>query len=118
MKVLKIILPLLAIGGLIILIPQFNKPKQPVIILMKKDSFEPTQIQVKKGTEVVFKNEDSTARWPASNLHPTHGIYPQFDPRVPIEQGGQWSFVFDQTGSWKFHDHLSPSLRGEITVIQ
>ena len=85
---------------------------------MKKDSFEPSQVQVKKGTRVIFENEDSQPRWPASNLHPTHGIYPEFDPRQPVEEGTQWSFVFDQVGSWKFHDHLFPSLRGTITVIQ
>ena len=118
MKVLKIFLVFFVIGVLIGLFYQLNQPKQPIVILMKKDTFEPVAIQIKKGTKVIFKNEDTESRWPASNLHPTHGIYPEFDPTQPVEQGGQWSFVFEKTGNWKYHDHLLPSLRGVITVIQ
>jgi len=117
-KVLKVFLGIFAIGGLIVLYTQLNQPKQPIFILMKKDQFEPATIQIKKGTKVIFKNEDSDPRWPASNLHPTHGIYPQFDPTLPIEPGKEWSFIFNQVGNWKYHDHLSPSLRGQVTVIQ
>lgn len=83
---------------------------------MKKDTFVPDKIEIKKGTKVIFKNEDQEARWPASNLHPTHGIYPEFDPRKPVETGEVWSFVFEKPGSFKFHDHLIPSIRGMVTV--
>lgn len=117
MKFLKFFLLTLIIGILIFLfVSQLNQKKEPVIIHMKKDTFEPNNIQIKKGTMVIFKNEDFQARWPASNLHPTHDIYPAFDPQQPIEAGEEWRFVFDKIGSWKFHDHLFPSIRGIITV--
>lgn len=85
-------------------------------VLMKKDSFEPETVTIKKGATLEFKNVDTTARWPASNIHPTHGIYPEFDPRQPIDPGQSWNFTFDKIGSWKYHDHLIPSIRGNIIV--
>lgn len=86
------------------------------IVIMKNAAFEPAELTIEKGTKVIFKNQDNSPRWPASNLHPTHGIYPEFDPREPVALGAEWSFVFDKAGSWKFHDHLLPGTRGSITV--
>lgn len=86
-------------------------------IIMKPDSFEPKNITIQKNTRIIFKNEDSQDRWPASALHPTHGVYPEFDPQEPVAAGSEWSFVFDKVGGWKYHDHLIPSLTGEITVV-
>ena len=100
---------------------QANEQKEKDVIatqtiIMKADNFEPLNITIKKNTKVIFKNEDNVARWPASNLHPTHGIYPEFDPQEPVIAGDEWSFVFDKVGNWKYHDHLIPSIRGEIKV--
>ena len=128
-----IVIAVVILGGLFFLFkpktesatPQLNqtvnsKEKQVVdtkTIVMKPDSFEPKNITVQKNTRVIFKNEDTQDRWPASALHPTHGVYPEFDPQENIKPGGEWSFVFDKVGSWKYHDHLMPSLTGEITVV-
>ena len=85
-------------------------------VVMKQDSFQPETLTIKKCTKVVFENQDNVPRWPASNLHPTHGIYPEFDPLQPIEVGLDWSFVFEKIGSWRYHDHLAPSMRGTVAV--
>lgn len=98
-----------------------NKPQTIVSIqtvAMKAGVFEPKTLTVQKGTNIVFKNEDTQDRWPASAIHPTHGIYPEFDPRQSIKPGGEWSFVFDKVGNWKYHDHLSPAIFGEIKVVE
>lgn len=89
-----------------------------VTVSMKSSKFDPETITVQKGTKVIFKNEDTQDRWPASNIHPTHTIYPEFDPKAPITAGQEWSFVFDKVGDWKYHDHLMPSTRGEILVVE
>lgn len=87
-------------------------------VKMTKDAFDPEKITIKKGDTVIWKNQDSDFRWPASNLHPTHGIYPEFDPRQPIAANEEWSFTFDKSGTWRYHDHLSPRLRGIIEVTE
>ena len=85
-------------------------------ILIKDTGFDPENIVIERGTKVIFKNIGEQLHWPASNLHPTHGIYPEFDPQQPIEPGGEWNFVFDKAGVWRYHDHLNPILRGTINV--
>ena len=89
-----------------------------VTVLMKKDSFDPETITIKKGTTVEFKNVDTLDKWPASNIHPTHTIYPEFDPLQPINPGSSWSFTFNKVGKWSDHDHLDPSIRGTIIVTE
>lgn len=97
---------------------QITNPATIETVIMKEDGFDPETITIKKGSTVIFKNEDQVARWPASNLHPTHGIYPEFDPQRPLESGQSWSFTFDKVGEWKYHDHLIPSIRGKILVTE
>lgn len=89
-----------------------------ILINMDGTAFSPNTITVKKNTKVVFKNISDEPRWPASNIHPTHGIYPEFDPERPIQPGELWSFVFAKIGIWRMHDHLAPRILGTITVTE
>ena len=86
------------------------------VIVMKDDGYISSRITIKKGTTVYFKNQGKDDRWPASNIHPTHEIYPEFDSQKPLVPGSEWSFAFDKTGTWYFHDHLSPEITGSIIV--
>lgn len=83
---------------------------------MTSNGFEPNISQVDLGDTVIFINQDNKDRWPASNIHPTHGIYPEFDPKKPIKPNETWQFKFEQAGTFKFHDHLKPNLGGTIEV--
>lgn len=90
--------------------------KSTLLIAMKDSEFQPETLTVERCTKVVFENKDTKSHWPASNLHPTHGIYPEFDPQQGVEPGKDWSFIFDKVGKWRYHDHLFPSVKGEIIV--
>lgn len=86
--------------------------------------FVPNVITVKAGTTVVFKNKSADSFWPASNPHPAHTTYPTmggckastFDACKQVSPGGEWSFKFDERGSWRYHDHLNPGESGTIVV--
>lgn len=95
--------------------PKTNKNS---IIKMTKNGFEPQKIQIKKGSKIVFVNETDDLRWPASNLHPTHLIFPEFDSRKPLEKNEKWEFTFEKVGIWQYHDHVLPHLTGTITVVE
>lgn len=82
--------------------------KGGAIVKMTKNGFEPEEIKIKKGQTVTWVNEDTDFHWPASNLHPTHQIYPEFDSRKPLAPGEHWSVTFEKTGEWRCHDHLNP----------
>lgn len=128
-----IILLVIALGGGFLLLnnntdtgegiasPPGNKNQAPVsgdfTIKITPEGFSPEEITIKKGQTITWVNETDEFRWPASNLHPTHGIYPEFDPQEPIAPGESWSFTFDKAGTWRFHDHLNPRMLGKIEVV-
>ncbi len=86
------------------------------IMHMTDSSYEPKDLTITVGDTVTFENAGLEDKWPASNIHPTHAIYPEFDPQRPIPPGESWSFTFSKVGVWKYHDHLTPTLVGTITV--
>ncbi|MBS3145474.1 hypothetical protein J4414_01595 [Candidatus Woesearchaeota archaeon] len=92
--------------------------------------FNPSTITVKKGDTVTWTIKGTGSHWPASAVHPTHTAYPGsgrtkcgtdeesniFDACHALTDGQTFSFQFNEAGSWKYHDHLSPSLTGTVVV--
>lgn len=95
---------------------QAHNPEEVFIIHMNEGGFYPSELTVPRGDTVIFENTDTRDRWPASNIHPTHGIYSEFDPKESISPGEEWQFKFTKIGSWKYHDHLNPKTTGTIIV--
>ena len=87
-----------------------------VIIRYKEGEFVPKRVDIELGQIVAFVNDSEKRIWPASNIHPTHEIYPAFDPETPIDPGGVWLFTFDQAGFWRYHNHVSPSDSALVVV--
>lgn len=78
--------------------------------------FFPSQLEINVGDTVTFENKDSFSHWPASNIHPTHEIHPEFDPKKEISANESWGFTFERAGEWRYHDHLFPERGGTVTV--
>lgn len=87
------------------------------VIEMTSDGFVPAEVTIDQNQAVIFVNKDTNPHWPASNPHPTHDLYPEFDPQKAIDPNQSWAFRPQKIGEWKFHDHLNPHLRGVIKVI-
>ena len=90
--------------------------EEKFVIKMRQGKFLPQTITIAKGEEITFINEDNSPHWPASNIHPAHKIYPEFDPKQSISPGDKWTFKFERAGNFKFHDHLNPQVVGEVSV--
>jgi plastocyanin len=86
-------------------------------IRITENGFEPNSIAVLVGQTIVFINETGKDSGPASDFHPSHLIYQDFDSKKPLVEGESWSFGFDKEGVWSFHDHLRPSKRGTVYVL-
>jgi plastocyanin len=97
-------------------IASLTRPHKTYTITETDNGFRPQFIDIKKGDTITFNSERSVPFWPASNLHPTHELYPEFDPQEPIDPHKTWRFTFNKIGAWKFHDHLSPDKTGVIYV--
>jgi plastocyanin len=89
-----------------------------LIIRMNDNGFEPKELTVVEGDEVLFINNDDVDRWPASNFHPTHTLYPEFDPLEGIKPGASWKMKFEEVGTHRMHDHLIPHMTGTIVVLE
>ena len=94
-----------------------NAHSETQIIEMTPDGFKPDPVTVDANSTIIFLNKDKEARWPASNVHPTHELYPEFDPKKVINPGESWPIKNLKVGEWKFHDHIFPHMRGTIKVI-
>ncbi|MEM3074850.1 MAG: hypothetical protein QW727_02830 [Candidatus Pacearchaeota archaeon] len=99
-------------------------------IEITSEGFSPSILIIKVGETVNFVNKMSSPSWPASDIHPTHTIYPGsdikkcgtseeiklFDACKGILRDEIYSFTFNEKGSWNYHDHLNPRLKGKIIV--
>lgn len=86
------------------------------MVEIKSSGFVPSTIKVKKGTQVTFTNTDSASHRVASDPHPNHSGLPGFDAIEPLLTDESYSFVFEETGTFTYHDHLNP-LQYKGTVI-
>lgn len=93
-------------------------PAVTTTVIMNDDYYEPAYLIMKKGSTIIWKNESSSDKWPASDVHPSHTLYPEFDPKEPIPPGESWSFTFDKAGDWDFHDHIQPRITGNVTIVE
>ncbi len=78
--------------------------------------FSPERVEVNLGDTVVFENESSSDMWVASDPHPSHTDFPEFDQRGGVGQGERFEFTFEEEGEWGYHDHLTPDNGGVVAV--
>lgn len=95
-------------------------------VVYTTEGFSPEVIEIQKGDAVKFVNESGDDMWVASAIHPIHSLYPQkssndcsessFDACGVIPEGESWSFTFNESGEWRYHNHVRANERGTITV--
>ena len=99
-------------------------------ISLTATSFSPQELTINVGETVTFINHGVKARWPASDIHPTHQLYPGsglikcgtpeagsiFDACRGLNPGESFSFTFNEKGTWFYHDHLEAFTSGKIIV--
>lgn len=84
-------------------------------VKITSSGFTPESITIKAGESVTWTNDDSANHIVASNPHPTHTDYPPLNIGL-IKPGDSKSLSFPTAGTYKYHDHLNPSLTGSVTV--
>ena len=65
------------------------------IVEISEDGFSPNLTEILAGDSIEFVNTGELDHWPASNAHPTHQLYADFDARRPILPEGSWTFTFE-----------------------
>ena len=89
-------------------------------VLYTAEGFSPKELSVKAGDTVVWRNMSTTDMWPATAMHPTHTVYPgsAITKCGPVAAAGEYTFVFSEVGSWKYHNHLNVRDGGTIAVTE
>ncbi|MBZ0177325.1 MAG: PQQ-dependent sugar dehydrogenase, partial [Candidatus Methanoperedens sp.] len=85
------------------------RPPTAVNIAIQSFAFNPANITVLKGTSVTWTNNDVDAHTVTSDT----GV---FDSGT-LNQGNTFEFMFNDTGTFKYHCALHPTMHGEIIVI-
>ena len=85
-------------------------------IIYGVNGYIPKKAFIKIGDTITFKNLGKSNRWPISDPHPNHNLYPNLNPEKEFQTGESWNFTFTEPGVWKHHDELSPNHQAVITV--
>lgn len=86
------------------------------VVKISTTGFSPQNITIKTGESVTWVNEDNESHQVNSAVHPTHQVYPPLNSVGLLKAGEKKSLNFPDAGSYKYHDHLNPSLTGSVTV--
>lgn len=89
---------------------------EAITITYDESGFSPASITVAKGATITFANNSAMPLWVASNPHPAHTDYPEFDTaeilgRMP-KMEENFSFTFEKTGTWQYHNHTASTDTG------
>ena len=98
-------------------------------MLYGADGFSPSVVTIKKGDTVTFTNNGGGEMWVATAQHPAHSGYDGTDRAthcaagytgtVPFDQcsaGTSYSFMFNQAGTWPYHNHNNSAHFGRVVV--
>lgn len=89
-----------------------------IVVTLTDNGFAPSPVTVKAGTTVTFVNESSGPMWVASDPHPIHTLLPGFDELTSVNRGGTYDYTFIKVGTWTYHNHRAPSVKGTVIVTQ
>lgn len=84
-------------------------------VAVTSSGFVPQAITIKAGTKVTWTNQAGAVATVDSAQHPTHLVYPPLN-LGQFPDGSSVSLVFDKPGIYKYHNHLSPTQFGSVTV--
>lgn len=87
----------------------------PPTVYVTNAGFSPSVITVKKGTMVAWTNKSDSLISINSDPHPTHELYPRLS-LVDIPNGSSMGFIFNESGTYKYHNHHNPSQTGTVVV--
>lgn len=104
-----------------------SEQSQTVTVTYTEDGFSPQTVEVSQGDTVQFVNESENDMWVGSDQHPTHTQYDGTSLREhcpegsdeafdQCENGDEYSFTFEKTGSWSYHNHSRASDGGTVIV--
>lgn len=86
-----------------------------VNVTLTPSGFAPQNLIVTVGTRIVWTNNSGASATVNSAVHPTHLVYPALN-LGSFGNGETLSLVFDQPGTYKYHNHLNAGQTGVVVA--
>lgn len=86
-----------------------------VNVMVSNNKFSQSPITVKRGDTVVWVNQDTINHQIASDPHPQHTDLPDLESGS-LATNQTYSYKFMNPGTYNYHDHLNPTVKGTIIV--
>lgn len=77
-------------------------------VMIKNNSFDPADLQVAKGTTVVWTNQDTSDHSVSSDKFSSQTLRP----------GDTFQYTFNDPGTYDYNCGIHPQMKGKITVTQ
>jgi plastocyanin len=81
-------------------------------VILKNTSFQPQQITISTGGELTWMNQDSVNH---TIVGDNTGPGDDFQSGV-LQPGEEFSFIFDQPGTYPYHCSIHPNMKGTVIV--
>ncbi len=85
---------------------EMQVPANALLVSIKNIAFNPQSITVKKGTTIIWKNDDDVA----------HDVNSDFFKSEEISPGETFQTVFNDSGIYEYMCSKHPEMRGQIIV--
>lgn len=89
--------------------------EEEIEVTLTENGFQPKSITIGVGDKVVWENESGNNATVDSAQHPTHLTYPKLN-LGGFQDGEELELVFDEPGTYSYHDHLNPERVGTVVV--
>lgn len=106
-----------------------NLSENTTVVTHTSSGFEPGTVTIEKGETVVWRSETGNMQV-ASDQHPRHTEYSGTSRAEHCENGDQnsaafdqcsagerFSFTFEKTGEWSYHNHVK-SFQGGTVIVE
>jgi plastocyanin len=116
--------------------PGLNQTSSPApdanssnVVYLTASGFQPSELTIEQGETVTWINNASGPMWVGSDRHPTHTQYEGTTLSEHCQNGDQssaafdqcstgdrFSFTFEKTGEWGYHNHENAGQTGTVIV--
>jgi len=86
-----------------------------VAVSIEANVLNPAEVTINVNDTVIWLNKDSVNRIIASDPHPAHTLLPEL-VSGNLSANQTYSFKFTKAGTWTYHDHNNPTLKGTVIV--
>jgi plastocyanin len=97
---------------------QALEPVPTGAVSVTEEGFSPATIQIKKGESVTWTNVSGGVHQIASDPHPVHDNLPGLFSEEALQPDDSFTYQFEDSGTFTYHDHLNPFTFQGIVIVE